>query len=485
MTSAGLSQGARAVGATFAGRFTLVERFRGYGAGEAWKARDVGRSAAVLLKVFSFGGAKRAARVADFSRACDVTSSLRCPELAEVVAWEASVANPWVAWSLVDGPSLAERVERWKREGELPEVHEALGLLRSVAVAVAALHRGGSGSVAHGALSLEAVRLSDASPVARVVLLDAGAGGERSASPLGALVEGAGTAFMAPELQRGEGATPSSDVFALAALAATLLQPARRPPDGARSWGEYATRRDGDRVEVLRSWREGLSVEVAAVIAEGLDRLPERRPPDGVRWLERLNRATSLVDESAAPIELVTSDVELLTLPALPQARRVFRDLTGAVDLDGFAEAALSSPASALRAETLVNPLLVEETRRDVVLPIAEVERTEVDTSWLDPELSQPVEVDEESVETSVAVVLPTPERSVAPPKASLPEATVKVDPQLLPRDAGRRVGQWDLATSRVAWTPFHRRPLVIAVGAVALAVVSFLLGAFLQGGSR
>ena len=180
----------------------------------------------------------------------------------------------------VEGTPLAQVVATRGDPG-LP-LTTVLAWLPTVADAIDHLH-GHSPSVVHGDVRPENILIGDDRGIALVF----------GTAPLGGAL-GEPRGFVAPEVAAGEPATPSADVYALAATTVVLLTGSEPEPDTAISW-------------------EGVTPELARrldrVVRRALDPDPTRRPSSAGDFVDRLRNA----QEAALPTGVVTfvlTDIE-------------------------------------------------------------------------------------------------------------------------------------------------------------------------------
>ena len=206
------------------GPYEVIAPLGAGGMGEVCRARDsrLGRDVAIKALPAVFAG--DAERLARFLREAKTLASLNHPNIAAIYGLEEAGGTPHLVLELVEGESLAARLER----GPLPP-REALALATQVAGAIEAAHERG---IVHRDLKPGNVMITPAG-VAKV--LDFGlakstpglaVGGELSQSPTvtveaGATVAGVivGTvAYMSPEQARGRPVDRRSDVWSFGCL---------------------------------------------------------------------------------------------------------------------------------------------------------------------------------------------------------------------------------------------------------------------------
>ncbi|HEY6078363.1 MAG TPA: protein kinase [Polyangiaceae bacterium] len=195
------------------------------------------------------------------------------------------------------GETLAQIVAR---EGGR-HLNVVLPLLYAVAEPLATLHAEGR---VHGALHAGNVLVTDpthASPKLR--LLDAGAGLARP--PLSDPGEQRWVAGLAPEVVRGQPATPASDVYAFGALFHELIS--GKPPFSGKTAADVALGHLIESAEALSfvAPGNGASPAVETLVRTLLEKAPERRPRDGAELLEGLRK---LWHASQRPPSFITDE---------------------------------------------------------------------------------------------------------------------------------------------------------------------------------
>ncbi|MCM2269938.1 MAG: serine/threonine-protein kinase, partial [Thermoanaerobaculia bacterium] len=215
------------------GPYEITAKLGEGGMGEVWRAKDSQLGRDVALKVLPEEFTADAERAARFEREAKVLASLNHPNIAQIYGFEASGETRALVMELVEGPTLAERLEK----GALP-FDESLFIARQIAEALEEAHEKG---IIHRDLKPQNVK---ASIEGKVKVLDFGlakamdpsgtASGSPSASrlaasptlTLGATVQGMilGTAaYMAPEQARGTGVDARADIWAFGVVLYEML----------------------------------------------------------------------------------------------------------------------------------------------------------------------------------------------------------------------------------------------------------------------
>jgi Tol biopolymer transport system component len=125
-------------GGTRLGPYEIVAPLGAGGMGEVYRATDSTLKRQVAVKILPPGMAADPDRLARFQREAEVLASLNHPHIAAVYGLEHASETKALVMELVEGPTLAERIER----GAIP-VDEALSIARQIAEGVEAAHAQG------------------------------------------------------------------------------------------------------------------------------------------------------------------------------------------------------------------------------------------------------------------------------------------------------------------------------------------------------
>ena len=184
----------------------LEERLAVGGMGEVWRARDEVLGRGVAVKILRLELAPDAAFQARFRAEARTAAGLSHGGIAAVYDYGEALQSAFLVMELVPGEPLSAMIAR---EG-------ALGTDRTltiVAQAARALHAAHLHGVVHRDIKPANLMVT---PELRVKITDFGISRPRDHEPLTATGQVMGTAhYLAPELARGEVATPLSDVYAL------------------------------------------------------------------------------------------------------------------------------------------------------------------------------------------------------------------------------------------------------------------------------
>jgi Tol biopolymer transport system component len=215
------------------GPYEIVAKLGEGGMGEVWRARDPNLGREVALKVLPEGFAADPERLQRFEREAKLLAQLNHPNIAQIYGLEVGGETRALVMELVEGPTLAERLER-----EPSPVSDSLSLALQIAQALEEAHEKG---IVHRDLKPQNIKVSRDG---RVKVLDFGlakamdplapASGAGSASQLahsptltiGATVQGVilGTAaYMAPEQAKGMPVDKRADIWAFGVVLYEML----------------------------------------------------------------------------------------------------------------------------------------------------------------------------------------------------------------------------------------------------------------------
>lgn len=211
------------------GRYQVRKLLGAGGMGLVYQAYDASLGRDVAIKALADGVAEAPDGRRRLEREARLLATLNHPNIGAIYGLELIEDAPYLVLELVEGPTLAERLER----GALP-IDEAVQVGLQVALALEEAHRKG---VVHRDLKPANVKLGAggrvkvldfgiAKPIARAVDPTSGTAGTvtRSGTVLGT------APYMSPEQARGEPADTRSDVWAFGCLLYEMLagQPAFR-----------------------------------------------------------------------------------------------------------------------------------------------------------------------------------------------------------------------------------------------------------------
>ena len=228
------------------GAYDILAVIGAGGMGEVFRARDTRLQRDIALKVLPETFVRDPDRLARFRREALVLAALNHPNIAAIFGVEESTDTLALVLELVDGPTLADRIE----QGPLP-LDEALPVAAQLADALESAHEQG---VIHRDLKPANMKIR---PDGTVKVLDFGLAKALDTSPTSidaatgptitspALMTAAGVllgtaAYMSPEQAKGRPADRRSDIWAFGAVLFEMLS-ARRVIQGRRR-GRYPCR---------------------------------------------------------------------------------------------------------------------------------------------------------------------------------------------------------------------------------------------------
>ncbi len=214
----------RLIGSRF-GPYEITARLGAGGMGEVYRATDLRLGREVAIKVLPQAVAGDPERLARFAREAKVLAALNHPGIAAIYGLEEGGSTRALVMELVEGPTLAERLER----GPLP-LEEAIEVALQVAQALEAAHEKG---IVHRDLKPANVKLA---PGGRVKVLDFGLAKAAmpdidglsptqlahsptvTYSPTAAGVILGTAAYMSPEQAKGKPVDHRADIWAFGAF---------------------------------------------------------------------------------------------------------------------------------------------------------------------------------------------------------------------------------------------------------------------------
>ncbi len=279
------------------GSYRLVAEIGRGGQGSVWRALDARTGRTVALKILHGEHAWTEAALARFRREVAIACKLDHPGICAVYEADTQGGLPYVAMQLLDGETLAERIQRHKREQTRPDPLDVAGRIELAARALHAAHAAG---VVHRDVKPGNLITTRAE---RVVLLDFGLAREVEGATLTRTGDVFGTpAYMAPEQIEGRACSASTDVWALGVTlyeALTLEQPFHAPTREALYRAILAEEAPDPRALDRRVPRD-----LAVVVATALAKEPERRYASALDLAEDLRAFQEGRPIAARPIGL-------------------------------------------------------------------------------------------------------------------------------------------------------------------------------------
>jgi eukaryotic-like serine/threonine-protein kinase len=222
--------------ATKLAHFQITAHLGSGGMGDVYQATDTKLGRSVAIKFLPEAFSHDTERVARFQREARVLASLNHPNIAAIHGVEEISGRHFLVMELVQGETLAQKVER----GPI-ELHEALSIAAQVAEALEAAHEKG---IIHRDLKPANIKVA---PDGKVKVLDFGlakpsetdsAAVSSSNSPtlsMAATQHGVilGTAaYMSPEQARGKAVDKRTDIWAFGVVLCEMITGKRRLRSG-------------------------------------------------------------------------------------------------------------------------------------------------------------------------------------------------------------------------------------------------------------
>lgn len=290
--------------AALLGRYA-VERLLGRGGmGSVWLARDRHLDRPVAIKVLHDDLAARVGERERFLHEARTAARLAHPHIVPIFAVVDEPGITALVMAHIDGETLGARI---RRRGPLAP-DEAERVLREIAWALAYAHQCG---VVHRDLTPENVLLER--ETGRALLADFGLAAEQAMADQEAVFGTPG--YLAPEIIRGETATPASDLYALGVVGFTVVT--GRPPFAADSTAQLLARHLVQPAPDLAAMARGVSPRLARVVQECLAKVQDDRPADAGMFLAALERAPEPVAIASPLVEWFTRWERFRTIYAI------------------------------------------------------------------------------------------------------------------------------------------------------------------------
>jgi eukaryotic-like serine/threonine-protein kinase len=262
--------------------YELLNLLGAGGFGRVYRVRDLHLEREVALKVLHPQLTQDPAVVERFRREAQLAARLNHANIVRIYDIGGRSGLIWYTMELVNGPSLAQLVER---EGPMP-LDRVLRLLREALSALAHAH--GSGLV-HRDIKPENMLLESDG---RLRITDFGLALALRHGKFGGATSQSGTPqFASPEQLLGERVDQRSDLYSLAAVAYFALL--GHPPFEGQTPEQILARQTTNQLPPLHELRGDVDADLAEVLARALNSEVEQRYPSAAEFLQALNRVTS------------------------------------------------------------------------------------------------------------------------------------------------------------------------------------------------
>jgi Tol biopolymer transport system component/tRNA A-37 threonylcarbamoyl transferase component Bud32 len=285
------------------GPLHVVEKIGRGRFGDVYRARDPKLDRDVALKLLRHRESDEAIESAVIEEG-RFLAKIRHPNVVTVYGAERIDGRVGVWMELVSGRTLEQELNARGRFS--PEEVTSIG--RDLCGALSAVHR--AGLVHRDVKGHNVMRDADG----RIVLMDFGTGRELDVAPRAEL---AGTpVYLAPEVIRGQPASPQSDLYSLGVLLFHLLTGSF--PVQGRTLAELRRAHESGRRLMLREQRPDLPSQVAAAIEQALEPRTDARPANAetlarslvVRATRRQSRTRGIATAAAALVVVVAAGLK-------------------------------------------------------------------------------------------------------------------------------------------------------------------------------
>jgi serine/threonine-protein kinase len=263
--------------------YELLSLLGSGGFGRVYKVRDLHLEREVALKVLNPTLTQDSEVVERFRREAQLAARLNHPNIVNIYDIAGRFGLIWYTMELIDGPSLAQLVER---EGPLP-MDRVLRLLREALSALAHAH--GMGLV-HRDIKPENILID---PGGSVQITDFGLALALRGKYGGATSRSGTPQYASPEQLLGERVDQRSDLYSLAAVAYYALL--GTPPFPGLTTEQVLARQTTNQFPLPRAQRDDVSEAFEGVLDRALSSDVENRFPSAAEFLQAVNRAAQPV----------------------------------------------------------------------------------------------------------------------------------------------------------------------------------------------
>jgi serine/threonine-protein kinase len=259
--------------------YELLDLLGTGGFGRVYRVRDLHLEREVALKVLHPALTQDPEVVERFRREAQLAAGLSHPNIVNIYDIAGRSGLIWYTMELIDGPSLAQLVER---EGPL-SLEQVLRLLREALSALAHAH--GSGLV-HRDLKPENMLID---PTGSLQITDFGLALALRGKFGGATSQSGTPQFASPEQLLGERVDQRSDLYSLAAVTCYALL--GTPPFPGLTTEQILAKQTTNQLPTFRDQRDDVSEALARVLDRALSADVEARFPSAAEFLQAVNRA--------------------------------------------------------------------------------------------------------------------------------------------------------------------------------------------------
>ena len=267
--------------------YELLETLGSGGFGRVYRVRDLHLEREVALKVLHPSLTQDPEVVERFRREAQLAAGLNHPNIVNIYDIGERSGLIWYTMELINGPSLAQLVER---DGPLP-LDRVLRILREALSALAHAH--GSGLV-HRDIKPENMLIA---PDGSLQITDFGLALALRGRFGGATSQSGTPHFASPEQLLGERVDQRSDLYSLAAVAYYALL--GQVPFPGRTPEQVLAKQTTNQFPTARGTREDVGAELERVLDRALSADVSLRYPSAAEFLQAVNRS---VDQPGQPV---------------------------------------------------------------------------------------------------------------------------------------------------------------------------------------
>jgi serine/threonine protein kinase len=261
--------------------YELLDLLGAGGFGRVYRVRDLHLEREVALKVLHPSMTTDPSGVERFRREAQLAAGLQHPNVVNIFDIASRSGLMWYTMALVNGPNLAQLVER---DGPLP----LEGLLRILREALSAMSHAHASGLIHRDIKPENMLLErDGS----LRITDFGlALALRGQGVFGGATSRSGTPqFASPEQLLGEPVDQRTDIYSVAAVAYYGLL--GYPPFAGATPEQVLAKQMNNQIPSLRPERPDVSPELEQVLRRALHSDPERRYPSAAEFYQAIHQA--------------------------------------------------------------------------------------------------------------------------------------------------------------------------------------------------